>query len=779
MNPASEEPKKQAPCDRLTADLDAVSQSRRSPKQGRADIPSFALHEPKQRKAKGNSGPKIPTGLSLAIAADEESPDACRFGQGLSPTSAYISPSSSRPRSPVHAGDPVKSADSLLKGPGVSSPTGFSSSLKTIQNPTFATSGKVHAAPVRSPSTPTSPSVPELAGEASFKSAVYALGIQYPESSTSGKHGDLKMKEATEPMGENEDDDFRIHIVTWNVAAATPPDDITSLLGLNVGDGRTDMYIIGLQEVNSMINKRLKDAIFTDQWSELCMDSLASFGYVMVTSQRMQGVLLLILAKYYHLPFLRDIQTETTRTGLGGYWGNKGGVSARMSVFGHMVCFLNCHLPAHMENSEQRMEDFESILQQQFDSQSATSILDHDVVFWFGDLNFRIEDYDMNFVKYAIDSNKLSMLWEKDQLNMAKTMEPVLEGFHEGVLRFPPTYKFDVGTSIYDTSAKKRKPAWTDRILWKTKNPESKASTPQTASKRHSGVLQAGGLVVSQHSYRSHMEYAVSDHKPVSSIFTLKFPYKIDVPFVQLAVEDEWNAVSDAIVRYKMAQTFPRSSWDWIGLYKVGFRHQKDYVSYVWAKHEDPVGTNQHYQVSFTEESLPKGSGEYILGYYSNNLSTIVGVTEPFQISLPTSSPSSSPSDSSEYSSEDDSTLVLLRTKSRSPSPGKARQRGRRSRSRSPVLPKLQGLNLRPKSRDKSKGRSPSPRAGHGSKRERLVPEPEAPVSMAAPPSRSSGHSRPGIEVTTPEPNERNKVVMRKTPDGALAPSDNSKDVGL
>uniref|UniRef100_A0A8C4TFT3 Uncharacterized protein n=1 Tax=Erpetoichthys calabaricus TaxID=27687 RepID=A0A8C4TFT3_ERPCA len=38
---------------------------------------------------------------------------------------------------------------------------------------------------------------------------------------------------------------FRIHIVTWNVAAATPPDDITSLLGLNVGDGRTDMYIIG------------------------------------------------------------------------------------------------------------------------------------------------------------------------------------------------------------------------------------------------------------------------------------------------------------------------------------------------------------------------------------------------------------------------------------------------------------------------------------------------------------------------------------------------------
>lgn len=115
-------------------------------------------------------------------------------------------------------------------------------------------------------------------------------------------------------------EDFRVHIITWNVGSAMPPDDMTSLLGLNVGDGNTDMYIIGLQEVNSMINKRLKDVLFTDQWSEVCMERLSPFGYVLVTSQRMQGLLLLVFAKYYHLPFLRGVQTETTRTGLGGYW---------------------------------------------------------------------------------------------------------------------------------------------------------------------------------------------------------------------------------------------------------------------------------------------------------------------------------------------------------------------------------------------------------------------------------------------------------------------------
>lgn len=32
-----------------------------------------------------------------------------------------------------------------------------------------------------------------------------------------------------------------------------------------------------------MINKRLKDALFVDQWSELCMDTLGRSGYVLVS----------------------------------------------------------------------------------------------------------------------------------------------------------------------------------------------------------------------------------------------------------------------------------------------------------------------------------------------------------------------------------------------------------------------------------------------------------------------------------------------------------------
>uniref|UniRef100_A0A3B3SIS1 Uncharacterized protein n=1 Tax=Paramormyrops kingsleyae TaxID=1676925 RepID=A0A3B3SIS1_9TELE len=33
--------------------------------------------------------------------------------------------------------------------------------------------------------------------------------------------------------------------VSWNVGSAVPPDDVTSLLGLNTTDVKADMYIIG------------------------------------------------------------------------------------------------------------------------------------------------------------------------------------------------------------------------------------------------------------------------------------------------------------------------------------------------------------------------------------------------------------------------------------------------------------------------------------------------------------------------------------------------------
>lgn len=58
--------------------------------------------------------------------------------------------------------------------------------------------------------------------------------------------------------------------------------------------------------------------------------------------------------------------------------GNKGAVSVRLSFYGHMLCFLNCHLAAHMQYAKERMDEFEYIMDsQKFESQTAPRIVDH------------------------------------------------------------------------------------------------------------------------------------------------------------------------------------------------------------------------------------------------------------------------------------------------------------------------------------------------------------------------------------------------------------------
>lgn len=50
----------------------------------------------------------------------------------------------------------------------------------------------------------------------------------------------------------------------------------------------------------------------------------------------------------------------------------------RFSFYGHMVCFLNCHLTAHMNYALHRVDELEYILEQQdFDLYDTPHILDH------------------------------------------------------------------------------------------------------------------------------------------------------------------------------------------------------------------------------------------------------------------------------------------------------------------------------------------------------------------------------------------------------------------
>lgn len=140
-----------------------------------------------------------------------------------------------------------------------------------------------------------------------------------------------------------------------------------------------------------------------------------------------------------------------------------------------------------------------------------------------GDLNFRIHG-TRDIVDSLLAQNRHNILFDNDQLNMLMQFDEVFSGFVEGPLSFRPTYKFDkcsgklkiiflFGLSfnaffiakgcsslaflldVYDTSQKRRIPAWTDRILYK---PSSDID-----------------LI----SYSSASELRTSDHRPVYASF--------------------------------------------------------------------------------------------------------------------------------------------------------------------------------------------------------------------------------------------------------------------
>lgn len=329
--------------------------------------------------------------------------------------------------------------------------------------------------------------------------------------------------------------------------------------------------------------------------------------------------------------------------------GNKGGVSIRLSFYGHTLCFLNCHLAAHMKYATERVDEFERIMDSQtFECKEAPRIIDHRLVFWFGDLNFRIQDHGMHFVRTCINNQTYNLLWSKDQLLMMKKKEPMLQEFNEGPLDFQPTYKFDLNSDNYDSrlyrtwfgfNGKKRKPAWTDRILWRLRSKvtasdeqDENAVVDEKKAQQQLEEEEEYPLKIRQDLYTGNMEYSISDHKPVVGVFTLELRKMFETPLVRLQPEGDWSADIDAMVLYSPLQPFPSSAWDWIGLFKVGFSSISDYITYTWVKDDEVAFNEEIIQVYVSKEEIPVLGAECVLCYYSSSLQCIIGISEPFKV---------------------------------------------------------------------------------------------------------------------------------------------------
>lgn len=178
------------------------------------------------------------------------------------------------------------------------------------------------------------------------------------------------------------------------------------------------------------------------------------------------------------------------------------------------ICLINCHLAAGQSQTMHRNNDIATILEttvfpgernpsRRIDlyvgGGDGTMILDHEICILNGDLNYRIDTMSRETVINAVKANNLAKLLERDQLLLSRRKNPGfrLRAFNEAPITFAPTYKYDVGTDTYDTSDKKRAPAWCDRLLYR------------------------GMGRIKQVDYRRH-EVRVSDHRPVSGLFKIR-----------------------------------------------------------------------------------------------------------------------------------------------------------------------------------------------------------------------------------------------------------------
>jgi len=340
---------------------------------------------------------------------------------------------------------------------------------------------------------------------------------------------------------------------TWNVNGKKPSPDEDLLLWLrshgNPSSG-PDFYCLGFQEivdlttVNVVADTKTRER--SSLWVQHVLQAVNGIGaYEVVHVKHLVGIMVCILAKREHLPFITRVQSQSVGVGVMGVMGNKGGAAVRLKFHDSNLCFVSAHFAAHRDNVEGRNSDFANVLARmrfvheapsaeevdrlgtlalaklveleetgRYGSEETNAagqrlfkIMDHDVVIFLGDFNYRIvQGMSTEEVFEKIDQKDWECLRENDQLNVERRLGNVFRDFKEGfggaTPPFEPTYKFQPKTSLYERRPDKklRAPGWCDRILWHAKD----------------------WALVKQLSYEACAALEMSDHKPVASLFMLE-----------------------------------------------------------------------------------------------------------------------------------------------------------------------------------------------------------------------------------------------------------------
>ncbi|CAH9134207.1 unnamed protein product [Cuscuta epithymum] len=198
--------------------------------------------------------------------------------------------------------------------------------------------------------------------------------------------------------------------------------------------------------------------------------------YVRIVSKQMVGIYVSVWVRRTLRRHINNLKVSPVGVGLMGYLGNKGSISVSMSLYQTKLCFVCSHLTSGQKlGAEQRRNSdvneilrrtsfSSSVFKSETDYPPPLTIPSHDQIFWFGDLNYRINLTDTK-VRKLVSRKKWDELLDHDQLTKELRSGCVFEGWKEGAINFAPTYKYEFNSDRYVGESaregeKRRSPAW-------------------------------------------------------------------------------------------------------------------------------------------------------------------------------------------------------------------------------------------------------------------------------------------------------------------------------
>ena len=278
-------------------------------------------------------------------------------------------------------------------------------------------------------------------------------------------------------------DHLKLFVETFNVSAIEP-DDILLNFDVNsfIFPKKFEQYIsknhlpdiiyICLEEIvelnanNVLISSNNQDIVDLYR-NKITKEICNCYPYILKIERSLVGVLTLFFIKSElddHIDNLHVVENKTGNFGLG----NKGNFIIKFQINNKEFAFVNGHLTAgdKKENFEKRISELNEIFQNIYEKTKNI------IYFISGDLNFRIDLPKERFNQICgstsegtVDDSqakaKIKELIKYDQMNEVKRIFREVK-LYEEVITFPPTYKYNKGTTTYNA---KRTPSWTDRIL--------------------------------------------------------------------------------------------------------------------------------------------------------------------------------------------------------------------------------------------------------------------------------------------------------------------------